>query len=72
MKARRSNQARASVPFPWSGMLWTFIIAAALFALHDLFRHGVITEEQIMLLTFAAVPIATFLLSGRGQDQFPG
>lgn len=71
MKARRSNQARASVPFPWSGVLWTFIIAAAFFALHYLFRHGVMTEEQIMLLTYAAVPIATFLLSGRGQGRFP-
>ncbi|EPR17650.1 hypothetical protein M527_15060 [Sphingobium indicum IP26] len=29
------------------------------------------TEEQIMLLTYAAVPIATLLLSGRGQDRFP-
>lgn len=72
MKGQRSKQTRAHASLSWSGVISTFIMAAIFLGLHYLYRHGVMTEEQLMLLIFIAVPIAAFLLSGRGQDGSQG
>jgi len=71
MDRRMPQRPDAGSSFAWSGVMCSAIMAAiasGLYALHD---HHVLSEEQILLLLFMAIPIAAFILSGAGQDRSP-
>lgn len=69
MKGQAPERSTAGSPFTWSGALWTLIMAALMLGLYALQDYRILSEEQIMLLIFLAVPIAAFVLSGAGQDR---
>ena len=69
MEGQQSTRPPAGAIFTWHRALWTVIMAAAAGGLYCLHQHRIMTEEQLMLLIFLLVPVAAFLLSGRGQDR---
>lgn len=69
MKGQAPERPRAGSPFSWAGATWSVIMAAIMYGLYALHDHHILSEEQIMLLIFIAVPIAAFVLSGAGQDK---
>ena len=56
------------VPFAWHRALTTALFAAAALAFYCLSEHRILSEEQLMLLLFIALPVGAFALSGMGQD----
>ena len=69
MKRFMSGDPAAQAVFTWSRALWTLLFAGLAFALYCLSKYRLLSEEQIMLLIFLAVPIAAFFVSGKGQDM---
>ena len=67
MKGQAPERSRRDASFSWSGAIWTGIMAVAMYGLYCLHEYRVLSEEQIVLLAFVAVPIAAFLLSRKGQ-----
>ena len=57
----RNRSTQAS--FTWGRALWTVILAGVAFGLFCLSEYQVLTNAQIMLLIFVAVPIAAFFVS---------
>ncbi|MFD2498760.1 hypothetical protein ACFSTI_07715 [Rhizorhabdus histidinilytica] len=47
----------------------TVLFAAAALAFYCLSEHRILSEEQLMLLLFIALPVGAFTLSGMGQDS---
>ncbi|MFC0306270.1 hypothetical protein [Rhizorhabdus histidinilytica] len=45
------------------------LFAAAALAFYCLSEHRILSEEQLMLLLFIALPVGAFTLSGMGQDS---
>ncbi|WP_037506034.1 hypothetical protein [Rhizorhabdus wittichii] len=56
------------VPFAWHRALSTVLFAAAALAFYGLSEHRILSEEQLILLLFIALPVGAFALSGMGQD----
>lgn len=69
MEGQQSTRTPTGANFTWHRALWTVVMAAAAGGLYCLHQHRIMTEEQLMLLVFLLVPVAAFLLSGRGQDR---
>lgn len=63
----RNRSTRAS--FTWGRALWTVILAGVTFGLICLSEYEVLSNAQIMLLIFLAVPVAAFLVSGWSRDE---
>ncbi|WP_395396120.1 hypothetical protein WBP07_22625 (plasmid) [Novosphingobium sp. BL-8A] len=69
MDGRRKRKLLAAAPgFSWTGAIWSGVAAVSAYCLYYSHRHGILTEIQIELLVFLAVPVAAFVLSGIGQD----
>lgn len=43
-------------------------MAAVMLGIYVLQERRILTEQQLILVTFLAIPVAAFFLSGRGQD----
>ena len=69
MKGQAPERPSAGSPFSWSGAIWSVIMAALAYGLYALQDNRILSEEQIMLLIFIAVPVAAFIMSGSGQDR---
>ena len=72
MKGQAPERPSAGSPFSSSGAIWSAIMAAIAYGLYALQDNRILSEEQIMLLIFIAVPVAAFILSGSGQDSSQG
>ncbi|HEX7854827.1 MAG TPA: hypothetical protein VF503_14145 [Sphingobium sp.] len=69
MKGRAPERPNAGSPFSWSGAMWSVVMAAITYGLYALQEYRILSEEQIILLIFIALPTAAFFLSGSGQDR---
>ncbi|HWV12043.1 MAG TPA: hypothetical protein VN110_02005 [Sphingobium sp.] len=55
--------------FTWSRCFWTVAMAGVGFAIYACTQYRLLSEEQLILLVFLAVPVAAFFISGTGQDR---
>jgi uncharacterized membrane protein YbjE (DUF340 family) len=62
----RDRSTRAS--FTWGRALWAVILAGVTFGLICLSEYQVLSNAQIMMLIFLAVPVGAFLVSGWCHD----
>lgn len=53
--------------FAWLRAISTVVVAAGAYGFYVMRRCHILSEEQLILIIFLAVPVATFLLSGLGQ-----
>jgi len=67
MRGQRSKSPKGA-SFSWSRAGWTVIMAAVMLGIYVLQERRILTEQQLILVTFLAIPVAAFFLSGRGQD----
>ncbi|MDE8652829.1 hypothetical protein [Novosphingobium album (ex Liu et al. 2023)] len=67
MKGQAPERSPPDASFTWPRAMWTVIMAVLMYGLYCLQDYHILSEEQIMLLIFLAVPIAAFALSGAGQ-----
>lgn len=67
MKGQAPERSPPDASFSWPRATWTVLLAALMYGLYCLHDYRILNEEQIMLLVFIAVPVAAFVLSGRGQ-----
>ena len=72
MTGRLRDRLPKGSPFSWTAALWTVVLAAATYGLSCLRDRRILSEEQLFLVIFIAVPVAAFILSGKGQDQTVG
>jgi hypothetical protein len=68
IKGQRIRQLPAGRSFFWPGVVWVVVMISAVCGLYYLHQNRIVTEEQLMLSIFVAVPVFAFLLSGKGQD----
>lgn len=69
MKWLISGDPSTQAVFTWARALWSIVLAGLTFGLYCLSEYRILSEEQIMLLIFVAVPVAAFFISGKGQDR---
>lgn len=55
--------------FTWSRCFSTLAMAGVGFVIYACTQYRLLSEEQLILLVFIAVPLAAFFISGIGQDR---
>lgn len=53
--------------FTWRCAMSMVVVAAGGYGSYILRQYHILTEEQLILILFLAVPVAAFVLSGVGQ-----
>jgi|UPI000687B481 amino acid permease len=64
-----SGEHLTQATFTWPRALWTLVLAGLMFGLYYLNENRILSEEQIILIVFVAVPVGAFFVSGKGQDM---
>jgi Na+/proline symporter len=72
MKNGAASQASEKASFSWFRAFCTIVIAGSAMVFYYLEHREILNEQQLMLISFIAVPIAAFLISGAGQDTSGG